>query len=255
MCSWLSRRRFYAGVTNTSKFGFDPSVGTSCNFQNTHGFKHFAKQTQGVELLQRSIAAGGSARLPDSPGISSEELESLARTLAKNAELPEPVKAGGVTTDCCDVCLSCRKIDHDTHAECIGRGLSPNRASSPSMQTRELMREIQLKPTEAEYKVAVIAGADRLNVQAANAFLKTLEEPPGKSVLILLSTEPQRILENNFVALSAPEFFSAKAPARLTGGKWNGSRISTPWRPMNKKVCWGATGCSTRCCKGSAKSG
>jgi DNA polymerase-3 subunit delta' len=62
-------------------------------------------------------------------------------------------------------------------------------------QTRELMREIQLKPTEAEYKVAIIAAADRLNTQAANAFLKTLEEPPAKSVLILLSTEPQRILE------------------------------------------------------------
>ena len=60
---------------------------------------------------------------------------------------------------------------------------------------RELMREIQLKPTEAEFKVAIIAGADRLNAQAANAFLKTLEEPPAKSVLILLSTEPQRILE------------------------------------------------------------
>ena len=60
---------------------------------------------------------------------------------------------------------------------------------------RELMREIQLKPTEAEYKVAIITAADRLNPQAANAFLKTLEEPPAKSVLILLTTEPQRILE------------------------------------------------------------
>ena len=60
---------------------------------------------------------------------------------------------------------------------------------------RELMREIQLKPTEAEYKVTIITAADRLNVQAANAFLKTLEEPPGKSVLILLLTAPQRILE------------------------------------------------------------
>jgi DNA polymerase-3 subunit delta' len=57
------------------------------------------------------------------------------------------------------------------------------------------MREIQLKPAEANFKVAVIAGADRLNPQAANAFLKTLEEPPQNSVLILLSTEPQRILE------------------------------------------------------------
>jgi DNA polymerase-3 subunit delta' len=57
------------------------------------------------------------------------------------------------------------------------------------------MGEIHLKPSEAEYKVAVIVAADRLNAQAANAFLKTLEEPPPKSSLILLTTEPQRILE------------------------------------------------------------
>ena len=47
-------------------------------------------------------------------------------------------------------------------------------------QMRELMQEINLKPTEAEYKVAVIVCADRLNVSAANAFLKTLEEPFGR---------------------------------------------------------------------------
>jgi DNA polymerase-3 subunit delta' len=62
-------------------------------------------------------------------------------------------------------------------------------------QMRELMREIQLKPTEAEYKVAIVVAADRLNDKAANAFLKTLEEPPAKSILILLTTEPHRILE------------------------------------------------------------
>ena len=44
-------------------------------------------------------------------------------------------------------------------------------------------------------KVAIIVAADRLKTEAANAFLKTLEEPPANSVLILLSTEPQRILE------------------------------------------------------------
>jgi DNA polymerase-3 subunit delta' len=60
---------------------------------------------------------------------------------------------------------------------------------------RELMREIQLKPNEAQFKVAVIVSADRLNIQAANAFLKTLEEPPTKSILVLLSTEPSRLLE------------------------------------------------------------
>src|SRR5215471_4092708 len=60
------------------------------------------------------------------------------------------------------------------------------------------MREIQLKPAEAEYKMATIVAADRLRTEAANAFLKTLEEPPAKSILVLLTTEPQRILETIF---------------------------------------------------------
>ena len=158
-------------------------------------FKHFAKQTQGVELLQRSLARGRLGHAYLFAGDQLEELESLARTLAKTLNCQNPVKTGGVTTDCCDACLSCRKIDHDTHADVHwARPESKSRIVTVE-QTRELMREIQLKPTGAEYKVAIIAGADRFNVQAANAFLKTLEEPPGKSVLILLSTEPQRILE------------------------------------------------------------
>ncbi len=62
-------------------------------------------------------------------------------------------------------------------------------------QIRELMQMVNLKPTVAEFKVGIIVAADRLNQQAANAFLKTLEEPPAKSILILLSTEPQRLLD------------------------------------------------------------
>ena len=100
-----------------------------------------------------------------------------------------------MATDCCDECLACRKIEHGNHADVHwARPESKSRVITID-QTRDLMREIQLKPTEAEFKVAIIVAADRLNVQAANAFLKTLEEPPPKSVLILLSTEPQRILE------------------------------------------------------------
>ena len=157
--------------------------------------KDFSKQTQGVELLQRSLARGRLGHAYLFAGDQLEELESLARTLAKTLNCRNPVKTGGVTTDCCDACLSCREIDHDTHADVHwARPESKSRIITVE-QTRELMREIQLKPTGAEYKVAIIAGADRLNVQAANAFLKTLEEPPGKSVLILLTTEPQRILE------------------------------------------------------------
>jgi len=158
-------------------------------------FKQFPKQMQGVQLLQRSLARGRLGHAYLFTGHQLEELESLARTLAKTLNCQKPVKTGGVATDCCDVCPSCRKIDNDTHADMHWvRPESKSRVVTIE-QMREMMREIQLKPTEAEYKVAIISAADRLNPQAANAFLKTLEEPPANSVLILLTTAPQRILE------------------------------------------------------------
>ena len=158
-------------------------------------FKNFGRQMQGVQLLQRSLARGRLGHAYLFTGHRLEELEWLARTLAKTLNCQKPVKTGSVATDCCDECLSCRKIDRETHADIHwARPESKSRVVTVE-QMRDLMREIQLKPTEAEYKVAIIVAADRLNPQAANAFLKTLEEPPAKSILILLSTEPQRILE------------------------------------------------------------
>ena len=157
-------------------------------------FKQFTSQ-QGVRLLQRSLARGRLGHAYLFSGDQLEELESLARTLAKTLNCQNPVKQNGEAVDCCDVCPSCAKIDKDIHADIHwARPESRSRVVTID-QVRELMREIQLKPTEAWFKVAVLAGADRLNVQAANAFLKTLEEPPAKSVMILLSTEPSRILE------------------------------------------------------------
>jgi DNA polymerase-3 subunit delta' len=60
---------------------------------------------------------------------------------------------------------------------------------------RAVIQTIGLKPLEAKWKVAILVAADRLNVQAANAFLKTLVEPPPHSTILLLTTEPSRILE------------------------------------------------------------
>jgi DNA polymerase-3 subunit delta' len=154
-------------------------------------FKNFPRQTQGVQLLQRSQARGRLGHAYLFTGDQLDELELLAKTL----NCQNPVKMDGAAVDCCDECLSCRKIENENHADIHwGRPESKSRAITID-QTRELMREIQLKPTEADHKVAVIVAADRLSAQAANAFLKTLEEPPQNSVLILLSTAPSRILE------------------------------------------------------------
>lgn len=62
-------------------------------------------------------------------------------------------------------------------------------------QIRDLEHSIQRKPLLADGKVAIIRDADRMQQQAANAFLKTLEEPPPGSLILLLSTVPEAILE------------------------------------------------------------
>ncbi len=182
-------------------------------------FQNFSGQSQGVQLLQRSLARGRLGHAYLFTGDSLTELETLARTLAKTLNCQNPVRENGVATDCCDECGNCRKIDGDIHADVHwARPESKSRIITIE-QTRDLMQQIQLKPTEAGYKIAVIGGADRLNVQAANAFLKTLEEPPSKSVLILLTTEPSRILETilsrclrlNFSAESARQLSADQA--------------------------------------------
>ena len=62
-------------------------------------------------------------------------------------------------------------------------------------QIRELEHAIQRKPLLAGSKVAIIHDAERMQPQAANAFLKTLEEPPPGSLILLLSTVPEAIPE------------------------------------------------------------
>jgi DNA polymerase-3 subunit delta' len=62
-------------------------------------------------------------------------------------------------------------------------------------QVRELERELQMRSFFGGHKVGVIFDADRLQPAAANAFLKSLEEPPGHSHLLLLSAHPDQLLD------------------------------------------------------------
>ena len=159
-------------------------------------FRDFPEQQQGVQLLQRALEKGRLAHGYLFSGHQLEELEGLARTLAKTLNCQNPIRgAGGIPVDSCDKCLTCNKIEHRNHPDV--HWVRPESKTRVILidQIRDLMRDINLKASEAEYKVAVMVAADRLNPQAANAFLKTLEEPPPKSILILLSTDSQRILE------------------------------------------------------------
>lgn len=159
-------------------------------------FKDFAGKEQGVQLLQRSLERGRLAHGYLFTGGQVQQLETVARTLAKTLNCRNPVRAGsGTAVDCCDQCINCRKIEEAGHPDV--HWVRPESKSRVIVidQVRDLMRDINLKPAEAEHKVSIIVDAERMNVAAANAFLKTLEEPPPRSVLILLSTDAARLLE------------------------------------------------------------
>ncbi len=160
-------------------------------------FSSFSEPPDAVALLQRSLERGRLGHAYLFQGADLGGLEAVAATLAKtlNCEKPKRRPAGGRPVDCCDACGNCRKIDRANHPDVFWvRPESKSRVIRVE-QIRELLQTIYLKPTQAPFKVAILVAADRLNVQAANAFLKTLEEPPADSILILLSTDPGRILE------------------------------------------------------------
>ncbi len=85
-------------------------------------------------------------------------------------------------------------------------------------QVRELERELQMHATARGRKVAVIFEADRLMQEASNAFLKTLEEPPKNSLLILCTAQPEMLLET-IISRCIPVHLRATSAPALTEGQ------------------------------------
>lgn len=130
-------------------------------------------------------------------GEDPELLEAVARELATTVNCTDAAAhaPAGFPVSACGRCSSCRRIQAGVHPDVHWLRAESKMRIIRVEQVRDLMHAVQLKATEARRKVAILVGADCLNPQAANAFLKTLEEPPAGSLLILLSTEPGRLLE------------------------------------------------------------
>jgi DNA polymerase III subunit delta' len=209
-------------------------------------FKDFAVEAQGVELLQRSLERGRLGHAYLFTGHQLDRLEGLARTLAKTLNCLHPVKRGKTAVDCCDRCLNCQKIEHANHADVfwvrpesksrqIKIGQIVRREDSPP---RVLLDAVNLKPTESQYKFGIIVAADRMNEAASNAFLKTLEEPPPRSVLILLTTEPQRMLDT-ILSRCLRLNFAAEGPQQLAPAQMEWVATFSEMAAANQKSLMG----------------
>src|SRR3954469_25899658 len=83
-------------------------------------------------------------------------------------------------------------------------------------QVRALEHALQMRSANGHRKIAIISDADRLQPQAANAFLKTLEEPPNDSLLILLSAMPE-VLPDTVLTRCVPVPLAAADERTLSG--------------------------------------
>ncbi|MBA2570172.1 MAG: hypothetical protein H0V04_03205 [Chloroflexi bacterium] len=94
----------------------------------------------------------------------------------------------------CRDCAACRKVEHDNHPDL--HRLMPEGAGDQIrlVQVHALVAELALLPMEGRWRVAIIEAAHRLNPDAQNALLKTLEEPVGAACIVLVADEPQSIL-------------------------------------------------------------
>jgi DNA polymerase-3 subunit delta' len=92
----------------------------------------------------------------------------------------------------CGECPSCRKIAALGHPDV--HVLVPDGDDIKIEQIRQVQADLSLKPFEGMKKILIVDYAESMNAASANAFLKTLEEPPGEALIILITAMPQSLL-------------------------------------------------------------
>ena len=94
--------------------------------------------------------------------------------------------------DFCNSCPSCQRVSENAHPDV--RNVAPDGQFIKIDQMRSLSREVFFKPFEGRRRVFIIDEAEKFKDESANSILKTLEEPPDTSILILITSRPNDLL-------------------------------------------------------------
>ena len=141
-----------------------------------------------VEQLQHTVASDRIAGAYLFVGPTGVGKETVARYFAQLIFCQQNAQPPTV----CGTCLACRKVDSGNHPDL--QFIRPEGSLLKIGQIRELQKRIIYEPLEASRKVYILTDVDRMNAEAENCLLKTLEEPPASSVLILLTSNIRALL-------------------------------------------------------------
>jgi len=142
---------------------------------------------------------GGTYLFVGPPGIGKR---TFAQKLAQVLLCENPSKEAFAP---CNACSACVQVISGTHADLLLLSKPPEKSFIPlemligdrserGTERAGLVGHLALTPFSGRYRVAIIDDADYLNVEGANALLKTLEEPPATAVLVLISNSPAKQL-------------------------------------------------------------
>jgi DNA polymerase-3 subunit delta' len=145
-----------------------------------------------VESFRRAVSRGRLAHGYLFVGPRGVGKTLFARELAR-AVLCEAPPAGAVLT-ACDRCASCLLVSAGTHPDLFVVRRPEDKNELPIDLMQQLCRDFMLRTARGRGKFAMLEDADDLNEESANCFLKTLEEPPPRSVFVLIAADADRIL-------------------------------------------------------------
>src|SRR3954451_12172116 len=163
-------------------------------------------ETRGVAHLQGAIGRQGGAHAYLFAGSAHSGRSTLARLFAQTLNCETPAADGSAPLAACGLCRPCRKIGRGTHPDVRTVGLASQedeggsrrretKNTSLSIDTiRALASDLSLRPLEGRWRVAIVEDVETMREEAANAFLKTLEEPPSFAVIILIVPEIGAVL-------------------------------------------------------------
>ncbi len=145
-----------------------------------------------VDAFRRAYARRRMAHAYLLVGPSGVGKHRFARELARALLCEAPRSAAAL--EACDRCESCVLVAAGTHPDLFSVRRPEEKNELPIDVMQELCRDFTLRTARGHGKVALLEDADDLNEESANCFLKTLEEPPPRSVFILVGTDVERQL-------------------------------------------------------------